>query len=60
MDGVLSCVLPRAERPEVVHVTLCQKPSEHEDGYGKSLVSFEYQCDTSKASVFLLGILSKH
>jgi len=31
----------------------------HENGYGKSLVSFEYEHDTSGASVFLLGVLFK-
>ena len=54
--GVLSCILPTATRPGAVDVTLCEAPSAHEEGYGKSLVSFEYEFDTPEASVFFSSL----
>ena len=40
----------------MVNVTLCQAPSANAEPYGRSLASFEYEADTTKAFVIHLSL----
>ena len=53
--GVLFCHLPAATHPGVVKVTLCQTSAIDGEPYGRSLASFEYESDSTKAFVKFLS-----